>query len=65
MVNVRDDRNGFQDSFYITSVERKYSMDKGKSTLLRLIPPKIWLYLDHDSTGDDAWMKHMVQRVWW
>jgi prophage tail gpP-like protein len=65
MVNIQDDRNGFQDSFYITKVERRFSMDRGKSTVLKVIPAKIWLYLDQDATGDDAYLNHLLKYVWW
>jgi prophage tail gpP-like protein len=65
MIPVRDQRLGIEDNYYIVRVERKYTLTEGKTTVLKLIPPEIWLYFDHDATGDDEYLEHMVQRVWW
>lgn len=65
MIRVDDDRFNLHDVFYITKVQRRYNMSEGKTTVLTLIPPKIWLHFDHDSTGDAEYLEHMVQRVFW
>jgi len=65
MIPVRDERFGLEDAFYITRVERSVSLDRGATTVINVIPPKIWLHFDHDKTGDDEYLEHMVQRVFW
>jgi prophage tail gpP-like protein len=65
MVWVTDQRNNLDSPFYIVRVDRKYDMQNGATTQLRLVPPSIWLYHDHDALSDDAWTKHMVNNVWW
>ena len=66
MINVHDERYGLIGTpYYITRVERKLTMDGGRITMIKLIPPKIWLHFDHDATGDAEYNEHMVQRVFW
>jgi prophage tail gpP-like protein len=66
MIPVYDERYGLiGQPYYITRVERKMDIADGKTTVLRLIPPKIWLYFDHDKVGDDEYTAWMVQRVFW
>jgi len=65
MINLHDERyNLIGTPYYIIRVERQMGFD-GRFTVLKLIPPRIWLYLDHDKTGDDEYTEHMVQRVFW
>jgi len=66
MIPVYDERYGLiGQPYYITRVERKMDITDGKTTVLKLMPPKIWLYFDHDKTGDAEYNAHMVQRVFW
>jgi prophage tail gpP-like protein len=66
MINVHDERYGLVGTpYYITRVERKLNMDGGRVTMIKLIPPKIWLHFDHDSVGDAEYEEHMIQRVFW
>ena len=66
MINLHDERYGLIGTpYYIVKVERRMSQSAGRSTTLRLIPPKIWLYFDHDTVGDEEYLEHMVQRVFW
>jgi prophage tail gpP-like protein len=66
MISVYDERYGLiGQPYYITRVERKLGLSDGATTVLKLIPPKIWLYFDHDKTPDSEYLEHMVQRVFW
>jgi prophage tail gpP-like protein len=66
MIDVHDERYGLIGTpYYITRVERRFDISDGRTTVLRLIPPKIWLHFDHDATSDSQYLEHMVQRVFW
>ena len=65
MINVRDERNGITDAMYITEVQRKFDISSGKTQVIKLIPAKIWMHFDHDTTSDDEYLEHLVQRVYW
>lgn len=69
MINVHDERYGLVDSkggpYYITRVERRMDIGDGRTTVLHLIPAKIWLYFDHDVTGDAEYEDWMTKKVFW
>jgi prophage tail gpP-like protein len=65
MIPVHDERYGLVgENYYITRVERKMDYS-GRSTVLKLIPPEIWLHFDHDTTDDATYEAHMIDRVFW
>ena len=64
MILVYDERYNLVGPFYITRVERKMDYS-GRFTVLKLIPPKIWLYFKHDETSDLEYEEHMIDHVWW
>ena len=71
MINVHDERYGLTTKegkggpYYITRVERRLSVSDGRTTVLHLIPAKIWLYFDHDKTSDTEYESWMTKRVFW
>ncbi len=66
MINVHDERYDLTgQTYYITRVERKANQSDGRHTVIHLKPAKIWLYFDHDATGDAEYNEHMAQRVFW
>lgn len=65
MINVYDERYNLVGPYYIVRVERKLDMGTGRVTVLKLIPPKIWLYFDHDTTSDQEYEEHMIDNVFW
>jgi prophage tail gpP-like protein len=66
MINVHDERyNLIGTPYFITRVERKLDIQAGKITMLKLIPPNIWLHFDQDKVGDAEYEEHMIQRVFW
>ncbi|MEE9367153.1 MAG: hypothetical protein V3W44_10725 [Dehalococcoidales bacterium] len=71
MINVHDERYGLTTKegkggpYYITRVERRLSIGDGRTTVLHLIPAKIWLYFDHDETSDSEYESWMVDKVFW
>jgi prophage tail gpP-like protein len=66
MIPVHDERFGLTGQpYYITRVERKLDVSDGRTTVVKLIPPYIWLYLDHDAVGDSEYESHMVDKVFW
>jgi prophage tail gpP-like protein len=66
MVQVDDQRNNINQAMYITKVQRKFDRSAGRTTMLDLIPPDIWLgKFDDDSIPSDTFDKEMRKRVWW
>jgi hypothetical protein len=65
MIPVHDERYGLiGKNYYITRVERQMSRE-GRFTVLKLIPPYIWLYFDHDTTSDAEYEAHMIDEINW
>lgn len=65
-VNVDDERNGIKGPMYIKRVERRFDKQSGRTTVLSLIPPDIWLgQFDSDSVPTDTFNQAMRQRIFW
>lgn len=70
MVDCWDELHGIFGPHYITTVQFKFSgvgnPPPGKTTRIGVIPPDVWLPdFDPDAISDDAYMRHMVNRIWW
>ena len=66
MIPVHDERYGLiGQNYYITRTERVLSKDDGKTTMIKVIPPEIWMYFDHDVTSDAEYEAHMIDRIDW
>ncbi len=66
MVNVEDQRNRISQPLYIKRVERRFDRQSGRTTLLELMPPDIWLgQFDDDSVPVSTFNSEMRKRIWW
>jgi prophage tail gpP-like protein len=66
LVRVKDERNNINGPMYITRVERRFNRDSGRTTLLELIPPEIWLgKFDSDTVPSATFDAEMRKRVFW
>jgi prophage tail gpP-like protein len=66
MVQVDDERNNIHKPMYISKVTRRFDMDTGRTTLLELKPPDIWLgKFDKDTIDTDTFNKAMRKRITW
>ncbi|MHC4890897.1 MAG: phage baseplate assembly protein [Planctomycetota bacterium] len=63
-VRIVDELNNITGVFYITKVERRFNLSEGKTTLLKLIPQKIWLH-DSGDTSDQEYEEDMASKIWW
>lgn len=66
MVQLLDERNELDGQYYIQRVERRFTGSEGRVTLLRLIPPDVWLgKFDDDSVTPQDFEVEIAKRIWW